>query len=172
MRGTEQKTHCRKFGQKFLCPSSKLEINYESPTHSKRNAFRAWQRQRGDGNSAELVSGTTQITSAPCALRNRTGFFVGLIVESPGAKPDPGRAISSVGRALRLHRRCREFESLIAHQHLIEKNEIFLKRCIYPAFRKNGFSTVSAIEVAWTSACQAIGPLYAKLLIARSERVF
>ena len=27
----------------------------------------------------------------------------------------PGRAISSVGRALRLHRRCREFESLIAH---------------------------------------------------------
>ena len=27
-------------------------------------------------------------------------------------------AISSVGRALRLHRRCREFESLIAHQIL------------------------------------------------------
>ena len=25
--------------------------------------------------------------------------------------------ISSVGRALRLHRRCREFESLITHQH-------------------------------------------------------
>ena len=99
MRGTEQKTHCRKFGQKFLCPSSKLEITYESPTHSKRNAFRAWQRQRGDGNSAELVSGTTQITSAPCALRNRTGFFVGLIVESPGAKPAPvGRLAQLVER--------------------------------------------------------------------------
>ena len=27
-----------------------------------------------------------------------------------------GRAVSSVGRALRLHRRCREFESLTAHQ--------------------------------------------------------
>ena len=26
------------------------------------------------------------------------------------------RVISSVGRALRLHRRCREFESLITHQ--------------------------------------------------------
>ena len=28
------------------------------------------------------------------------------------------RVISSVGRALRLHRRCREFESLITHQSL------------------------------------------------------
>ena len=32
------------------------------------------------------------------------------------AKGGRGWAISSVGRALRLHRRCREFESLIAHQ--------------------------------------------------------
>ena len=35
------------------------------------------------------------------------------------------RAISSVGRALRLHRRCREFESLIAH-HFIFNYLIYL----------------------------------------------
>lgn len=33
-----------------------------------------------------------------------------------------GRAISSVGRAPRLHRGCREFESLIAHHFLPKKN--------------------------------------------------
>ena len=31
------------------------------------------------------------------------------------ANQPPSREISSVGRALRLHRRCREFESLISH---------------------------------------------------------
>jgi hypothetical protein len=35
-----------------------------------------------------------------------------------GHDPTTRRAISSVGRALRLHRRCREFESLIAHHSI------------------------------------------------------
>ena len=46
--------------------------------------------------SAKLVSGTTQITSAPCALRNRTGFFVGLIVLSGGAKPTTGGRLAQL----------------------------------------------------------------------------
>ena len=37
----------------------------------------------------------------------------------------PQRVISSVGRALRLHRRCREFESLITHHQPSEKTLIF-----------------------------------------------
>ena len=35
----------------------------------------------------------------------------------------PSGVISSVGRALRLHRRCREFESLITHHHNLRRQE-------------------------------------------------
>ena len=41
----------------------------------------------------------------------------------------PQWAISSVGRALRLHRRCQEFESLIAHHcFLLHKSQFFYSR--------------------------------------------
>jgi hypothetical protein len=47
----------------------------------------------------------------------RFGFFRTI------RRPPQTGAISSVGRALRLHRRCREFESLIAHHtNLIKSN--------------------------------------------------
>ena len=38
----------------------------------------------------------------------------------------PVRAISSVGRALRLHRRCREFKSLIAHQAVPQQPKAYI----------------------------------------------
>ena len=36
----------------------------------------------------------------------------------------PSGVISSVGRALRLHRRCREFESLITHHNNLSRQEL------------------------------------------------
>ena len=41
------------------------------------------------------------------------------------------RVISSVGRALRLHRRCQEFESLITHQIPPKNNPSYYKKPVY-----------------------------------------
>ena len=72
----------------------------------------------------------------------------------------PSRVISSVGRALRLHRRCREFESLITHhshppthqdpmpQHVIER---YLAFCV----RREWNNTKSPRQEISTICCEA-----------------
>ena len=74
------------------------------------------------------------------------------------SQPPTRRAISSVGRAPRLHRGCREFESLIAHHFLLSSQlSQFLTPLALCRARSNACRPI-LLEISVVRACKHIRP--------------